>query len=184
MKTNRENVSQETSSVSTTNFLDKKATQVSFAELVQISQPAVNKHVGRCLQKGQTLRVWLHAYCEQLRNEAAGRGGDDQASLTRSRIKESDAKTAMTVINYHEKIGTLIQAAEGQKVLVEWAGYAVREFENTFSVLVHEIESKHNLQIDEQKIKAITEPAMLRIGKYTEKLGKSLVPESNSIKGM
>lgn len=184
MKTNGENISQETSSVSTTNFLDKKATQVSFAELVGITQPAVNKHVGRCLQRGQTLRVWLHAYCEQLRNEAAGRGGDDQASLTRSRIKEADAKTAMTTIAYHEKIGTLVEASLAEEKLVEWAGYAIREFETAFSALVNEIEAKYDLQINDDESLAITSPALLRIGKYAEKLGESLVQKSNSMDGV
>lgn len=161
-----------------TEFLDEIATQASFGELVNITQSAVHKHVGKCLQKGDTHRVWLHAYCNQLRNEAAGRGGDNQASLTRARIQEAEAKAALTTVAYHEKIGTLIQASEAEKALVEWAGFAINEYQNCFESFVYEVESRYKIKIGEEIPREIIGNTFSRISAYAEKLGKSLVQES------
>lgn len=181
MSSNDERVSQETKSVSIINPLDKKATQVDFAELVGISQPAVNKHIGRCLQKGQTLRVWLHAYCEQLRNEAAGRGGNDQLNLTRARTSESEVKSALNRLEYNQKIGELVSAADAEQAIIEWASYAAREFGNAFSSLVNEIEGTHNLNIDNQRVYEITSSALQRVGAYAETIGERLAPKGGRV---
>jgi len=177
---NDENVSQETKTVPILNPLDKKATQVDFAELVGITQPAVSKHIGRCLQKGQTLKVWLHAYCEHLRNEAAGRGGNDQDNLTRARTNESEVKTALNRLEYNQKIGVLLPAADAEHAIIEWASYAVREFTGAFSSLVHEIEGAHGIRIDAKRVDEITSSSLVRVSAYAETIGKKLMERSNT----
>lgn len=58
-------------------MLDRELTQTEFGELVGISQPAVSSLVSRgILKPGRTGGGWLRAYCEHLREEAAGRAGD------------------------------------------------------------------------------------------------------------
>lgn len=166
-------------SSNTTDFLDKKATQVAFAELIGITQPGVNRHIGGCLQKGQSLRVWLHSYCEHLRNEAAGRGGNDQANLTRARIEESEAKTRMTNVAYAEKIKSLVPANDALDILTEWASYTVNEIEQCHAAVVHEIETKFSITIDDALVSEFVVPSNERIGKYASKLGESLAQDGS-----
>lgn len=93
--------------------LDKKATQAAFAKLAGISQQAVSKLIDKgILVKGQTLREWLLFYCDRLREEAAGRAGADQVSLTQARTREAIASAILKEQQVHEKAGTLIPAEE------------------------------------------------------------------------
>jgi phage terminase Nu1 subunit (DNA packaging protein) len=53
-------------------------TQAQFAELVGITQQRVSELVGDgTLPRGATALQWLQAYCERLREQAAGRQGEE-----------------------------------------------------------------------------------------------------------
>lgn len=63
-------------------------TQAQFGELVGISQQAVSELVRRqILTEGRTAREWLIAYCEHLREVAAGRGGESSIELAGERAR-------------------------------------------------------------------------------------------------
>lgn len=56
--------------------LDQPMTQADFGALVGVTQPAISAMVDKMvLQHGQTGREWLLAYCQRLRDQAAGRVG-------------------------------------------------------------------------------------------------------------
>lgn len=62
--------------------LDAKAKQDVFGALVGVSQPKVSQlSTDGVLPKGGTYRVWLVAYCERLREQAAGRVGMSAGAL-------------------------------------------------------------------------------------------------------
>ena len=66
--------------------LSAQFTQAQFGELVGISQPAVSGLVSRrVLVDGASGGEWLMAYCEHLREIAAGRGGGVAIELTTER---------------------------------------------------------------------------------------------------
>lgn len=67
--------------------LDEGLTQAEFGALVGISQPAVSGLMQRgVIADGMTGREWLVAYCDHLREVAAGRATDmDGVSLTTER---------------------------------------------------------------------------------------------------
>jgi hypothetical protein len=66
------------------------ASQSGFARLVGTSRQAINNHVvKKVLTDGDTYAEWLLIYCERQREEAAGRGGDQQSTLTAVRIEET-----------------------------------------------------------------------------------------------
>ena len=66
------------------------ATQSGFSRLVGTSRQAINNHVvKKVLTDGQTYAEWLLIYCDRMREEAAGRGGDQQSTLTAARIEET-----------------------------------------------------------------------------------------------
>lgn len=57
-------------------MLNRTCDQAEFANLVGITQPAVSDLQRRgVLRDGGTGQVWLKAYCEHLREQAAGRAG-------------------------------------------------------------------------------------------------------------
>lgn len=84
--------------------LDAKVTQAEFGRLVGISQPAVSNFVSRgVLHDGDSAGAWLHAYCEHLREMAAGRvaSGDldlaaERAALARAQRERIEMANAVT----------------------------------------------------------------------------------------
>lgn len=77
--------------------LDATMTQAAFGELVGISQQAVSDLQARdIIRQGDTARVQLLAYCNHLREMAAGRDPDGQLVSERARVaKETADKIAM-----------------------------------------------------------------------------------------
>lgn len=70
-----------------------KMTQKDFGLLVGISQPAVSELISRgVLVDGDTTGNWLLAYCDNLRMQAAGRGGDAAGALTAERARLARAQ--------------------------------------------------------------------------------------------
>jgi len=129
--------------------LDTKATQVGFGELVGTSQQAISKHVDSdLLKKGQTFRTWLMAYCEKLREEAAGRGGDDQKSLTRARTQDALAGAALKNITVQEKAGELVFAAEIEPLLTAMFTAARTELLSLPDKLSNELKALYDVDVD------------------------------------
>lgn len=65
--------------------LSKPLTQEAFGQLVGISQQAVGEMVNQeILPRGATGDVWLLAYCERLREQAAGRASTESLALMRA----------------------------------------------------------------------------------------------------
>lgn len=79
--------------------MDKVITQTQFAELVGVTQQAISGLVLRgVLQAGDTGGQWLLSYCENLREQAAGRAslGDLDLVQERARLaKEQADRVAM-----------------------------------------------------------------------------------------
>jgi phage terminase Nu1 subunit (DNA packaging protein) len=63
-------------------MLDSVVTQARFGELVGVTQQAVSDMVARgILQPSESLRSWLLAYCDHLREQAAGRASSTEGGL-------------------------------------------------------------------------------------------------------
>jgi phage terminase Nu1 subunit (DNA packaging protein) len=77
--------------------LQAAMTQAAFGGMVGITQQAVSDLVQRgVLRQGDAAGVWLLAYCEQLRQVAAGRDPDGELSTERARLaRETADKVAM-----------------------------------------------------------------------------------------
>lgn len=81
-------------------LLDALATRVSqaeFAQAVGVSEARVSQLAGEgLLRSGATAGEWLAAYCERLRQQAAGRDPDGELSVERARVaRETADKIAM-----------------------------------------------------------------------------------------
>ncbi len=97
-------------------YLDAPISQAEFAEMVGLSEARVSQLISeKVLSRGETAHDWLIAYCERLRDQAAGRasasgGGLDlvqeRAALARSQREAQDLKNAVARGEY-ASIGAL-----------------------------------------------------------------------------
>lgn len=129
--------------------LNARATQVRFAQLVGVSQQAISERVASgVLPAGGTLGEWLLAYCERLRTEAAGRGGDDQAALTRARTREAEASAELKVLQIMERSRQLVPVAEIEPQLQAMVAAARSELLALPDALTHELRALYGMEID------------------------------------
>ncbi len=137
-----------------------------------MSQPAVAEHINKGLLKpGLSLFEWLHAYSENLREKAAGRGGEDQAALTRARTIQAQADGQLKELNFHREVKNLVPVDEIEPMLETWATVARSEFQNAINKLIAGIESKHKIQVDAELIDEIITLALASIGNYPRNIG-------------
>lgn len=98
--------------------LSEAITQQQFGDLVGISQQAVSDLVGRgVLIAGETAAEWLLAYCDHLREMAAGRGGEEGINLVRERALLARASRIKLEIQNAEKKGQLAPVAALEQAL-------------------------------------------------------------------
>jgi len=155
--------------------LDDRANQTTFGDLVGASQQAISKHVhAGTLLEGDTYRGWLSAYTEKLREEAAGRGGSQQETLSKAKTEESQVKTSLNRLEYNKKIGVLVSSDEAGAALTDWAGYANREYKSGLEKIIQSLEGEHGISIDRAMVNKIAGSTTERIQSYAHKLGASL----------
>lgn len=118
--------------------LDSRMTQASFGALVGITQQAVSDLISRgVLRDGDTPRTWLVAYCEHLRQVAAGRDPDGELSTERARVARATA----------EKLERQNSVARGEfapvAVLELVLGDIARQVATRLDALVPQIRRRH-----------------------------------------
>lgn len=153
--------------------LEESANQTRFAKLVGSSQQAISKMVEKgVLRRGATTGEWLLQYSERLREIAGGRGGDSQADLTKAKTEEAEVKAALGRLQYHEKLGNIIDNEEARAFLTEWAGYANREFRQGIERLLLDVESQFNVSVPVELREKHAGAAIDRVKGYALKLGE------------
>ncbi len=163
-------------------FLDLPATQTGFALLIGMSQQAVSKQVEKgVLLPGKTNREWLHSYCDRLRDEAAGRGGDEQATLTKSRTREAQANAQLKELQYHREVGDLVPVSEIEPLLDSWAVTARSETTNAIEKIIAAIQSKHGIDVDQALIDGQLDVAFCAIADYPKQFAGDAVEGGGKI---
>lgn len=157
-------------------YLDQPATQTGFAQLIGMSQQAVSKQLEKgVLTPGKTNREWLHEYCNRLRDEAAGRGGNEQETLTRSRTREAQANAQLKELQYHKEVGDLIPATEIEPLLDSWAVTARSETTHAVEKIIAAIQSQHNIEIEQDLIDEQLGAAFAAIADYPKQFASDAV---------
>jgi hypothetical protein len=121
------------------------------------------------------------AYIRDLRAKAAGRGGSQLEELNAVRIDEGRVKAANGRLLYHEKLRSLIPAGEADRVLIDWASFANREYLGGLERIIQEIESVQKVTVDRSVVAKIAGPTTERIAGYARKLGAKLVGSGGGI---
>ena len=114
------------------------------------------------------------AYIRDLREKAAGRGGGQAEALNSARLEESTVKTSLNRLSYHEKLSTLVPAADAASALRDWAAFANREYQGGFEKLVQQIETANKISVDRDGVNRIVGSTVSRIGGYADKLGRRI----------
>jgi len=162
--------------------LNEKANQSSFGRLVGISQPSVKEFFDKgVLGPDQTLKQWLLAYTKRMRDQAAGRGGDDQFNLSKARAEESILKTAKLRLEYNREIGVTVVAEDAAAVITDWCRFGNREYSQGINRLVSEIQNQYGITIDNKLVESIAGPTTERIKDHAEKLGSDLVSRGEHV---
>jgi phage terminase Nu1 subunit (DNA packaging protein) len=105
--------------------LDDVITQKDFADLVGLSEARVSQLAADgVLVRGDTFRAWLLAYCERLRDQAAGRLGStpDGLDLVQERAMLARHQGGIAQMKLAELRGELIRV---DAVRATWAGRIV-----------------------------------------------------------
>jgi len=148
--------------------LDDQATQSGFARLVGTSQPAIAKHVqAGVLPQSATYLVWLQAYCERLRVEAAGR----QASEARNRrdmaqAVESEANAQLKMRELYKQDQLILDIESVRKAMVEWSTIGKNELLGAVESIVIAIESQYAITVDREPLQPNIDAALKAIGSY------------------
>lgn len=155
--------------------LSATATQSGFAELVGTSKQAVQKHAAKIgLKKGGTYADWLRIYCEHLRTEAAGRGGESMQDLTRQRILESEQKTLAMMLDNQEKLGALVSVEDVSAVFDEFSGSVPTAINSAGESIQAAIESKHSITLDDEIVHGPLRATADRIAVAARKLSEDI----------
>lgn len=123
----------------------------------------------------------LIAYIRDMREKAAGRGGDAQQSLTAARADEAAISAALKRLDYNEKIGQLVPAEDAALVITDWCSTANREYRSGLGKLVGEIQSAFKIEIPAEMVENIAGPTTKRIQDHARRLGRDLVEGGDDV---
>lgn len=121
------------------------------------------------------------AYVRDLREKAAGRGGNDQLNLSKQRAEESAVKTAMMRLDYNRQIGLLVPGEDAALAITDWCSTANREYRSGFSKLKAEIQSVFKVDIPDEMVENIAGPTTKRIQDHAERVGRDLVEGGDDV---
>lgn len=144
------------------------ATQAEIAEHLDLSERKV-RDVLQALEIDHREASIDHvrlAYIRDLREKAAGRGGDEHAALTKARTEQALADARMKQLTYHRELGQLVPVSELEPVLAGWAATARSEVQFAVEKLIAAIQSQHGIEIEQQHVDDTIQPALRAIGSY------------------
>ena len=143
--------------------------------MVGCSAQAIQKQASKIgLNKGGTYAEWLRTYCEHLRTEAAGRGGESMNDLTRQRILESQQKTLAMTLDNQEKLGNLVSVEDMSSVFDEFTTAVPVSFNSAAETILAAIESKYAIPLDDELVHGPLRAAAERLAGSARKLSEGI----------
>ena len=88
------------------------------------------------------------AYIRDLREKAAGRGGESQEKLTLARIREADASSSLKELQIAERAGTLVPVSEVQPRLLSMITAARQELLTLPEKIAGDLKALHGIDVD------------------------------------
>lgn len=163
--------------------LDQSITQAEFADLVGTSQQAISKHFSSgVLGAEQTCRQWLLAYCERLREEAAGRvQSDARERRDQAQALESTLNAQMKLRDMLKQDGLLFDRDSVMHMFIELANTSKNELARAVKEVVSGIESKHGITVEREVPDGAIATACRAIASNAEKFGVGAPDDSKPL---
>ena len=130
--------------------LDAPVNYTTVALVIGVSKQVARELAQRVKFSGGTVGELILAICARAREQAAGRGGDDMAELTRARIRESKSKALGNEIQNFEQLGLLVSVEEIEPALDQWAVVARSEVGNAINKIIGDIKCQFKIEIDQE----------------------------------
>lgn len=127
-----------------------KLTQLEIAEHLSMSERNVRsvlKKIG-IDHRSASLDEIRVGYIRMLREEAAGRGGAEQYDLTRARARQAEADAQLKELQFHERVGSLVEADWVSELISDHAISTRNEIDQAIDRLFLSIENEHGIRID------------------------------------
>jgi hypothetical protein len=155
--------------------LNKKATQVGFADLVGCSKQAIHQRVNQgTLPKGGTYSEWLKVYIEGLRNEAAGRSDEDLGAI-RGRKELAQARREEFQLAKDYKLVIITESLE--PALIDLLKSVRSQVMETGSKVLQSIEMEHSITLDDNIVLGPLRAALGNIAGSADQLVSSITEE-------
>lgn len=148
--------------------MQEKPTQAELAKHLDMSERNL-RDVLRALgldHREATREAIRIAYIRDLRDKAAGRGGNEQASLAKSRIREAEANAQLKELQFHKEVGSLVPVADIEQLLDAWATAGRSELQNAMEKFATSMMSQHKILISQDQIDDAASPACRVIADY------------------
>ncbi len=149
--------------------LEQTAKQTEFAELVGVSQPAIAKMISvGALTHGETYLQWLHAYCERLRVEAAGRQvNQTRLDLEKAKTRDAIASAETKELALYRERGLVFEREQVKNAFENWIAVAKAEYMNSIDKIIAGIESQNSVTVDREFTDGIIGAAFRVIADYS-----------------
>lgn len=105
------------------------------------------------------------AYIRDLREKAAGRNSD-RTALDAAKTRQAQADAQLKELDYFERVGALVPAAQVAPLVGGWATTARAEVHNAVEKLIAGIESKHGINIEPEFVEDTMGSAYSAIAAY------------------
>ena len=152
---------------------NKKApTQVEIASHLDMSERNA-RDVLTALQidwRESTITKIRIAYIRDLREKAAGRGGEDQEILTRARFRDANASAQLKELQFHKEVGDLVPVSEIEPMLESWAVTARSETTHAVEKIIAAIQSQHGIEVEQDLIDEQLGAAFTAIADYPKNI--------------
>lgn len=161
--------------------LSDKANQSTFAKIVGISQPTVHKHAKRLgLVPGQTYAEWILAYTDRLRKEASGRAHESDDSFLGLKKRKAELENTQLALALGKEMRLLVETSVAKASLDELLTNFQQELQNTGFALQERIESKFNIEIDDECLSDPIRDTAERVAKNARELGRGFISGSGT----
>ena len=110
------------------------------------------------------------AYIRDLREKAAGRGGEEQTAKAKAQTREALASAQLKELQFYKEIKALIPAEEIEPLLESWAVLARSEFQNCVEKLLASIQGMHGIEVKQELVDESLGAAFAAIADYPRNL--------------
>lgn len=161
--------------------LDSSIRQSDFAALVGVSEAVVSDLRSRgVIKPGDTARIWLRSYIDQLRTAASGRS-DATGELTLARIRESNAKAAKAEIEASKELGLLVDATAVELAFREWIARGVQAIDSAEKRITDMIGSEFGIALEDRHVREHLRTARRDLAEYRGDLMRRLGPGGDGL---